>query len=244
MKNENFGVIIETEIPLLSIKFGVAEATIKKDLKALNCEIYKLRSKLKGSKLEGYAEKVKTLKLKQERNIPKYVRGRSVRTLLPQNLWSKVRNIVLESNHHCCVICGYTTDNLPKLQVHEEWEIDKENTIIKLTGLSLLCHMCHSSKHIEHTYFRTADKGESAEVLQKLNIHFMNVNECSQETLFASQYFARKEKLNLLPPGELGKFLEEEKRLEKAEWSYRIFEEMPLRSEVIIALKKKVNVLI
>lgn len=244
MVNKNFGVIVETEIPLLATKFGATERVIKNDLKAVNCVIYQLKPKGKIKNLEDYKERVQTLKLKQERNLPKYVRGKSVRTLIPQSLWSKVRNNVLEENGHRCSICNFTTDNLKQLQVHEEWEINKENIVIKLAGLSLLCHMCHSSQHIENTYFRTAEKNKWPEVKQKLEIHFMKVNECTQETLIASQFLATRERLRILSPNVEDRLFQEQERLESVEWSYSLFEEMPLRDEVITALQKKVTVLV
>jgi len=242
--NENFGVIVETEISILAAKFETTERIIKNDLKAVNCAIYKQRPRVKIKNLEEYSEAVNMLKLKREKNIPKYVRGKSVRTLIPQSLWIKVRKNVLEENDYCCSVCGFTTENLKQLQVHEEWEIDKENIVIKLVGLSLLCHMCHSSKHIEHTYFRTAEKDKWPEVKQKLEIHFMKVNECTQETLIASQLLAKKENPKILFLNVEDKIYQEQKLLEKAEWSYNIFDEMPLKNEVITSLKKKVNVII
>lgn len=179
--------------------------------------------------------------------MPKYVQNKSVRTLIGQTLWGKVRTIVLDQNNKCCSVCGYSSDDLTQLHVHEEWDFDEDNTIIKLTGLSLLCHLCHSMQHIDYTYFRSAEKDKWDEVKQKLDIHFMKVNECSLEILIASKRLAAKEQIqDKMPKARsvetLHEFFEKQKRLQSAKWSYSVFNEMPLREEVIKVLEKKVLV--
>ncbi|UTV31687.1 hypothetical protein [Bacillus altitudinis] len=246
MSSESFGVISEMDIPLLANELGVTETTVKKDLKELNCVIYK-RKPPKIKDLEVYQPILKGLRLKIERRMPKYVQRKSVRTLIGETLWKKVRNILLTRNNNSCSTCGFTSDELAKLHVHEEWEFDEDSTLIKLTGLSLLCHMCHSMHHTDNTYFRTAKEGKWEEVKEKLDIHFMKVNECNQEILVASKRLASKEQIldkmpNAKTVDSLKEFFDKQKQLQNAKWSYSIFNEMPLREDVISALKKKVSV--
>lgn len=243
MSSERYGVIHENEIPMLSLKFAVTETTIKKDLRELNCTIFKSKpSKLKD--LVTYKPILEGLKLKFGTRMPKYLHNKSVRSLVGQNLWGKVRSLVSIRNNKCCSICGYTTDTLTRLHVHEEWEVDEDNLIIKLVDLSFICIHCHSLQHWENTYYRTAEKGEWDEVRFKLYLHFMKVNECTQEILIASLRNSRGNVMHLVNSIEPSRqYVERMKYLNNAKWSYFIYEGMPLREEVIQSLEKKVNVL-
>lgn len=98
MSSDSFGVIPETEMPIVALKLKVTETTLKKDLKELNCVIYK-RKPPKIKDLETYIPILEVLKLKIERRMPKYVQRKSVRTLIGDTLWKKVRNIVLEQRN-------------------------------------------------------------------------------------------------------------------------------------------------
>ncbi|WP_062235733.1 hypothetical protein [Fictibacillus sp. FJAT-27399] len=246
MSSDSFGVIPETDTPIVASKLEVTETTLKKDLKELNYVIYKRRPpKIKD--LESYMPVLDGLKLKIERRMPKYVQHKSVRTLIGQSLWGKVRTIVLEMNNECCSACVFSPNDLTQLHVHEEWDFDEDNTTIILTGLSLLCHMCHSLHHIDYTYFRSAEKDKWEEEKEKLDIHFMKVNECSQEILIASKRLASKQQiLDKMPKAKTGEslqqFFEKQKKLQNANWSYSVFNEMPLREKVIRVLEKKVLV--
>ncbi|MDD9312577.1 hypothetical protein PUS82_14975 [Cytobacillus firmus] len=231
---------------IVASKLKVSETTLKKDLKELNCVIYKSKPP-KVKNLETYIPILKGLKLKIERSMPKYVQRKSVRTLIGDILWKKVRNIVLEQSNKHCSACGYSPDDLSQLHVHEEWELDEDKILIKLTGVSLLCHKCHSMHHLDYTYFRSAEKDKWEEEKEKLDIHFMKVNECNQEILIACKRLASKEQIldkmpNARTVDSLKEFFDKQKQLQNAKWSYSVFNEMPLREEVISALKKKVSV--
>lgn len=242
MANENFGVIVDTETPVAAEQLGITATKFKKELKAMNCLIYKARPKAPKNP-ETYEDKVAALKIRKVKRMPKYLQSKSVRQLISPALWTQIRNTTLEQSNYCCSVCDYTTDNLKKLHVHEEWKVDEENLIINLTGLSLLCHMCHALKHWQHTYFRTSKTGEWPEVQRKLNLHFMRVNECSQEVLIAADRLASRTEMKVQFKKEEGfGFFEKQKQLETAEWSYSIFPEIPFREEVIFHLRKKVTV--
>lgn len=108
--------------------------------------------------------------------------------------------------------------------------------------------MCHSMHHLDYTYFRSAEKDKWEEEKEKLDIHFMKVNECSQEILIASKRLASKQQiLDKMPNKKTGEslqqFFEKQKQLQNAKWSYSVFVEMPLRNEVMAALQKKVDVI-
>lgn len=249
MVNDTFGVVDEIEVPIISSQFEVSEATIKKDLKELGCIIYR-RKQPKIKKLDDYIEEVEGLKLKIEKRIPSYVQYKSVRTLIGDTLWGKVRKVVLEQNNYCCSACNHTPNDLKQLHVHEEWKIDEGKYVIKLIGLSLLCKTCHSMQHMEYTYFgviKQKGKSEWEKVVHKLNIHFMKVNQCTQEILVASKSLASKrqvlEKLSRFETSEqLQQHFDKQKKQQKADWSYSLYDDMPLREAVTEALQRKVKV--
>lgn len=88
MSSKTFGVIHEMDTPLLATKFYVTEATIKQDLKKLNCVIFKNKhSKLKD--IETFRPTLDKLKLNFGTRLPRYIQNRSVRKLVSQNLWKK-----------------------------------------------------------------------------------------------------------------------------------------------------------
>ncbi|GAB1810522.1 HNH endonuclease [Priestia megaterium] len=251
MVNDAFGVIDELEISVLASQFDVSETTIKKDLKEIGCIIYR-RKPPKIKELNCYMKELDGLKLKIEKRMPSYVQNKSVRKLIGDTLWGKVREVVLKQNNCCCSACGYTTDDLKGLHVHEEWEIDEDSHVIKLAGLSLLCRTCHSIKHMEYTYFgvvKQKGKSEWEKVIHKLNIHFMKVNQCTQEVLVASKSLSSKRHvLDKLPKFETSEQLQhhfdKQKQLQKANWSYSLYSDMPLREAVAEALQRKVTVLV
>jgi 5-methylcytosine-specific restriction endonuclease McrA len=241
MINERYGIIHEEEISSLAENASVTAATAKKHLKILNCEIYKRKPPLIKD-LETYVPVLEQLKLKSERRMSRYVQNRSVREQVGQGLWNKVRTFVLQENNHCCSICGYTTEDLSKLHVHEEWEVDDKKLILHLTSLSLLCMLCHNTQHLENTFMRIHKLHNFEEIKQQLEIHFMKVNECSQEILVASRRLASKQNIKdklppLHSPESLQQYFEKKKKLEKADWLYNVFEAMPLYEEVTRKLR-------
>lgn len=247
MTSATFGVIPENEIPNVAEKFGIKETTLKKDLRTLGCVIYKSKpTKLKN--IEEYKLRVANLKLKIGNRLPSYVQHKSVRKIISQGLWGKVRTEVLKQSQNQCSVCGYTSDVLTRLHVHEEWSIDEENLIINLSGLSLLCIHCHSLQHWENTYFRTSKKEEWNDVRAKLEMHFMKVNECSQDVLLAHKRLSTMAELQRIAPpigsrNRLTEHFDRQEHLNNAKWSYSIYHEMPLRDEIISAMQKKVEVL-
>ncbi|MEV9652462.1 hypothetical protein [Bacillus aerius] len=244
--SENFGVIHEIDIPEAARHLGVSEATIKKYLKELNCVIYKRKpSKIKN--LDSYSSELSNLKLGYERRMPKYIQNRSVRTLVGINLWDKVREIVLKHDNYCCSTCGYSPDDSKRLHVHEVWDVNEDNTIIFLTKVTLLCYMCHCLQHMDNAYYRYEKKDQWDKQREKLEMHFMMVNECTQDVLLACKSLEIRQRLSKKVEGrvQLGKetFPERQARLQNANWSYSIYDDMPLRSEIIASLQNKVDVI-
>ncbi|WCL55967.1 hypothetical protein PNF30_10560 [Bacillus safensis] len=246
MGNENFGVIHETEIPEVARHLEVSETTIKNYLKELNCAIYK-RKPFKIKDLESYSSELSSLKLGYERRLPKYIQNKSVRTLVGDNLWNKVREIVLERANYCCSTCGYSPDDLKRLHVHERWRTDEDATVIFLNKVTLLCYMCHSLQHMDKAYYIYEEKDQWYKQREKLEMHFMKVNQCTQDVLLAcimlasSRTFSKKIEDRLKEGEET--FLERQIRLQNAKWTYSIYDDIPLRNEIITSLQNKVNVI-
>ncbi|MCY7679884.1 hypothetical protein MH122_13860 [Bacillus pumilus] len=246
MENENFGVIHETEIPEVARHLEVSETTIKNYLKELNCVIYK-RKPFKIKDLERYSSELSSLKLGYARRLPKYIQNKSVRTLVGDNLWRKVRKIVLERNNNSCSTCGYSPDDLDRLHVHEVWSADEDNTVIFLNKVTLFCYMCHSLQHMDKAYYIYEQKDQWYEQREKLEMHFMKVNECTQDVLLACIMLASKRTLSkkiqdrVKDGGET--YPERQIRLQNAKWTYSIYDDMPLRNEIIASLQRKVDVI-
>ncbi|MDM5298114.1 hypothetical protein QUF51_08075 [Bacillus pumilus] len=245
-KNENFGVIHETDIPEVARHLEVSEPTIKKYLKELNCVIYK-RKPFKIKELESYSSELSSLKLGYARRLPKYIQNKSVRTLVGDNLWRRVRKIVLERHNNSCSTCGYSPDDLNRLHVHEVWGADEDNTVICLNKVTLLCYMCHCLQHMNNSYYRYEQKDQWYKQREKLEMHFMKVNECTQDVLLASIKLDSKRTLSKKIEDRMkeGRETDPERqiRLQNAKWTYSIYDDMPLRNEIIASLQNKVDVI-
>ncbi|WP_197226300.1 hypothetical protein [Priestia megaterium] len=106
-------------------------------------------------------------------------------------------------------------------------------------------------QHMEYTYFgvsKQKGKNEWEKVVHKLNIHFMKVNQCTQEILVASKSLAsRRHVSDKLPKFETSEQFQQhfdtQKKLQKADWSYSLYNDMPLREAVMVALQQKVHVI-
>lgn len=248
MVNKSFGVIDEVGIASLAIECEVSVATIKKDLKEMGCIIYR-RKNLKIKDLSEYEASVEQLPLKIVKRMPSYAQKRSVRENIGKKNWAKVRAVMLEKYNCSCTVCGFKPGDTGMLEVHEQWECDENKTVLKLVDLALLCAYCHGFQHLEHTAMLRIRRETWGEDRHKLNIHFMKTNQCTQEVLQASLSLSAKKLQDAMfqehnaimdmQPDEVVDYRKRKKQLETASWFYWIFEDMPLRDEVIVALENK-----
>lgn len=95
-----------------------------------------------------------------------------MRKVLPTAEWDKVRKETYRHFNYTCGICGATDT---KVECHEVWSYDDKKNIQSLDGLICLCGPCHRVKHYGHSQI-LASQGKLD--LDKINQHFMKVNQC------------------------------------------------------------------
>ena len=77
--------------------------------------------------------------------IPKKSFNANLRKVLKKNKWDSLRNFVYEKDSYKCSICDISG---VKLEAHENWKYDYDNSIQKLQDLNALCKMCHLNIHL------------------------------------------------------------------------------------------------
>ncbi len=92
----------------------------------------------------------------------------NLRSVLPPELWDKVRRDAYARAKYRCTVCG----KKGRLEAHEKWSYDEENALQTLVDVVALCRECHEVKHIS----RTALVGRGLEAMEQ----FMKVNGVSQ----------------------------------------------------------------
>ncbi|MFS0763924.1 HNH endonuclease [Peribacillus phoenicis] len=105
--------------------------------------------------------------------------GQVVRNNISHTLWRKIRLQVLKQNNNTCQICGYSTNEkseLRNLHVHEIEEHHKDEFLVTLKELSLICKDCHSFQHIGRSLGVYDEIGK-----EKMIQHFMKVNNCTTD---------------------------------------------------------------
>jgi 5-methylcytosine-specific restriction endonuclease McrA len=132
---------------------------------------------------------IPNLKLTIQIRLPKYAQNKSLRAVVPGNLWDKIRKQVYEEANFQCSICGYSEG---ALEAHEVWDFDEEKCLLILTDMKALCYLCHWTKHYYSTAYR------STELTKKLQQHFIKVNECSIETWKSHLREVKKQENDLL----------------------------------------------
>jgi hypothetical protein len=185
---------------------------------------------------------VPNLKLTIQTRLPKYAQYKSLRAVVPNSLWDKIRKKVYEEANFQCSICGYSEGSL---EAHEVWDFDEEKCLLILTDIKALCYLCHCTKHYHHAVRR------SAELAKKLQQHFIKVNECSIETWKSHLREVKKQESDLyrllhessLDGSEfvkhLNDFQKKEQYLSKQKWLYLIPEHIPYSEEIKQHLKRK-----
>ncbi|WP_427071282.1 HNH endonuclease [Lysinibacillus fusiformis] len=163
--------------------------------------------------------------------------GNTVRTNISQSLWKKIRSSVLEKNNYACTICGYQppVEELKKLHVHEVEEYGEDELLCILKDLDLICINCHSMKHIGRTFSRLNN-----EQLNKLKLHFISVNNCSEDDYkeYLREFKFRKREAALEAIEDEVKMLEKNTVLDNLVL-YRIEGNIPFKEEVIKQLANR-----
>jgi hypothetical protein len=77
--------------------------------------------------------------------IPKPLWGKSLKHLLSQEEWNRLRRRVYRTCRYQCQACG-ATDTM--MYCHEVWAYDEEQHIQRLSALLSLCELCHHIKHL------------------------------------------------------------------------------------------------
>ena len=107
--------------------------------------------------------------------IPQTSWGKNLRKVLSDSEWKQLREQTLSEFNYKCGICGAEE----RLQCDEVWEYDDRKHIQRLTGLRVLCSLCHHVKHIGKAGL-LAEEGRLD--YDKIVEHFMKVNCCDVDT--------------------------------------------------------------
>lgn len=67
----------------------------------------------------------------------------SLANLLVGSSWKALRDFAI-SRTRCCEECGSALN----LEAHEIWEYDHEDLVQTLTGIEVLCNLCHGTRHL------------------------------------------------------------------------------------------------
>jgi hypothetical protein len=124
--------------------------------------------------------------------IPRSMHWLNVRSRVSESDWTKIKKVKMGSTKirtPVCECCGAAGP----LECHEVWEFVWPRTQ-KLTGLKLLCHMCHMVHHVGFAMHNR--EGE------KVIKHFMKVNHINRATasLYIDQSFRKARSLNHFSP--------------------------------------------
>ena len=104
--------------------------------------------------------------------IPSPLWAINTHTLMPQSQWDQIRRQAYDDCSHQCGICG----GKGKLEPHTRWEYDDANLVQRLLGFMALCLQCHGIKHLGRSGIIC-----TPEQMENLVIHFMTVNQCTEE---------------------------------------------------------------
>ena len=127
----------------------------------------------------------------------------NLRSLLPHAGWDAIRKKAYTRADGKCMICGIKT---ARLEAHERWEYDEENSVQKLSDIIAVCKNCHETIHSGRTSLYGGEERASE--------HFMKVNGCSYSEYRKAlgEANAAHRRRNLVPEWKLdlsllGKFL-------------------------------------
>ncbi len=92
----------------------------------------------------------------------------NLRSILSRAQWDFIRKDAYARAEGRCMICGR---KVTRLEAHERWTYDLENSTQILSDIIAVCHLCHSVIHIG----RTQLVGDEDRAIK----HFCYVNKCS-----------------------------------------------------------------
>jgi len=80
--------------------------------------------------------------------VPRNSFFRNMRSIFSKEEWDILRKAVYKKDNYKCSICR--RENI-KLEAHENWKYDYQQSVQKLTSVDALCYMCHRNKHLGHS---------------------------------------------------------------------------------------------
>jgi phage terminase large subunit GpA-like protein len=117
--------------------------------------------------MDDFNEKYKNFKLKFEL-VPDGCWYSNLRSILTPTQWNFLKQDAKSRAQNRCAICGA---KVSRLEAHEVWSYNRENSTQKLEDVISICHSCHSVIHIGRT--QLVGNEEMAEK------HFCKVNNCT-----------------------------------------------------------------
>ena len=80
--------------------------------------------------------------------VPRSNFFKNFRDVFSQKEWDILRKEVYKKDNYKCSICG--KEDI-RLEAHENWKYDYQQSIQKLISVDALCYMCHRNKHLGHS---------------------------------------------------------------------------------------------
>lgn len=111
--------------------------------------------------------------------VPQPLWGRNLRKeKMTKRQWQKLRARLIGERGMLCKTCGKEVAASRDIRAHERWEYDTSvaPAVARLTGIELVCWLCHAVEHFGVTE-RLVENGEMrAEALDETIDHFCAVN--------------------------------------------------------------------
>jgi hypothetical protein len=122
-------------------------------------------------------------------NIPKPLHGINPRTIMGASKWAKHRQVIVQNNPYC-KSCGASNC---ALDLHEDYEIDYNNCIMKIRDYVPLCKSCHSFIHSGLLRVWVSEKTVSIQAARDILQHGISI--CAQHCIriFAGTALLAKE---------------------------------------------------
>jgi hypothetical protein len=118
--------------------------------------------------------------------VPHTMWGKNLRAVVKRSVWEHLRKEEIEKANGVCCVCASNE----RLHCHEVWEFDEENFKQTLAGLEVICEMCH---HVHH-YGNSLDLFMKGKLdIQKVEAHFLTVNQTTKKVLESHLKAAQKE---------------------------------------------------
>lgn len=117
--------------------------------------------------------------------VPLTAWGQNLRDRVTRSTWDTIRQDALAAQNHRCGICDASEG---RMNCHEIWRYEDDTHRMVLTGVVMLCDLCHSVKHFGRTQVK-ARQGVLA--LEPVIEHFLRVNGCGRRVLAEHLAWAR-----------------------------------------------------